>query len=227
MQRHRSLLLPASTALVLILLTSVLQGRWTQRGEDTTSEELNSLAAAYEKIPLTVGDWVGERHEEQTSRRELEMAGAKGHLSATFTNPRTGQTVSVYMICGMSRDVSIHTPDACYPGAGFLMEGKTQQFPFRVGDHQIEFTTAVFTKSTLDGTQRLRLFWAWNAGTGWESPEWPRLRFGGRQALNKLYLISIAPPEEPIHECPSLAFASQFLPAVEQVLYPQGATAKP
>lgn len=112
MQRHWSLIVPASVGFVLILLTSILQGRWTQRWEDTTSEELLTLAAAYEKIPMSVGDWTGERHPEPTNRRELEMAGAKGHLSASFTNPRTGQVASVYMICGISRDVSVHTPEA-------------------------------------------------------------------------------------------------------------------
>ncbi|MEN6498615.1 MAG: exosortase-associated EpsI family protein [Thermoguttaceae bacterium] len=224
MQRHWSLIVPASVGFVLILLTSILQGRWTQRWEDTTSEELLTLAAAYEKIPMSVGDWTGERHPEPTNRRELEMAGAKGHLSASFTNPRTGQVASVYMICGISRDVSVHTPEACYPGAGFLMEGKPQKFPIRVGDTEVEFTTAVFTKSTPTGTQRLRLFWAWNAHGRWESPDWPRLRFGGRQALNKLYLIGDAPPDQPIHESPLLAFGSQFLAAVEKVLFPSPAS---
>lgn len=227
MQRHWSVILPASVGLVLIVLTSILQGRWTQRWEDTTSEELATLAATYDKIPMSVGDWEGQRNQEENNRRELEMAGAKGHLSANFTNPSTGQMVSVYMICGVSRDVSVHTPEACYPGAGFLMEGKTQKYPLRLGDTEIEFTTAVFTKSTPAGTQRLRLFWAWNAGRSWESPDWPRLRFGGRQALNKLYLISTAPLDEPIHESPSLAFASQFLPEVQKVLFPQTQAVKP
>lgn len=226
MQRHWSLIVPASVGLVLILLTSILQGRWTQRWEDNTSEELLTMAKAYERIPLTVGDWEGEVSKGETNQRELEAAGAVGHLSANYTNPKTGQVVSVYMICGASRDVSIHTPEACYPGAGFLMEGKTQKYTLRSGNSEAVFTTAVFTKATSAGTQRLRLFWAWNADGTWESPDWPRLQFGGRQALNKLYLISAAPADQPINDSPVLPFANGFLPEVQKVLSPK-APAKP
>lgn len=219
MQRHWSLIVPTSVAVVLIVLTSVLQGRWTQRWEDTTSEELVAMAAAYSKIPMTVGDWEGERSQQEANRRELEVAGAEGHLSANYTNPKNNQMVSVYMICGASRNVSVHTPEACYPGAGFVMEGRTQKYTLRSGASAAEFTTAVFVKSTPSGTQRLRLFWAWTTDGTWESPDWPRLRFGGRQALNKLYLISVAPPDQPVNESPIIGFAEVFLPEVQKVLF--------
>jgi hypothetical protein len=219
MQRHWSLILPASVGLVLIVLTSIQQGYWTQRWEDNTSEELAALAKAYAQIPLTVGDWEGEKSKEQGNQRELQAAGAVGHLSANYTNPKTGQVVSVYMICGASRDVSIHTPEACYPGAGFLMEGKTQKYTLGSSSSPAEFTTAVFTKSTAAGTQRLRLFWAWTVDGNWQSPDYPRLVFGGRQSLNKIYLISVAPPDQPINESPVEGFAKLFLPETQKTLF--------
>jgi len=217
MQRHWSLIVPASVGLVLILFASVLQGKWTQRWEDSESQELKVFKTVYEKIPMTVGDWEGERSKEETNQRELEAAGAEAHLSANYTNPKNGQTVSVYMICGASRNVSVHTPEACYPGAGFVMEGRTQKYTVGAA----EFTTAVFTKSTPSGTQRLRLFWAWTADGTWQSPDFPRLVFGGRQSLNKLYLITAAPPDQQVNDSPILPFAAAFLPEVQKVLFPK------
>ena len=227
MKRHLSLIVPAAVGVVLIVSCSIVQGLWTERWGSRTSEKLRAFAEAFGKIPMTVGDWEGERSQEETDPRELEVAGAEEHLSANYHNPKTGDSVSVYMICGASRSVSVHTPEACYPGAGFLMEGKTQTYTIHTESSKAEFTTAVFVKSEASGTQRLRLFWAWNAEGVWEAPDWPRMKYGGRRALNKIYLITPTPPNQPINESPCLRFAEAFLPEVDHLLFPKASGDSP
>jgi hypothetical protein len=220
MKRHLSLIVPVTAGVALIVLCSIVEGLWTERWGSTTSEELRAFVEAFNKIPMNLGDWEGER-----TKEEAEVAGAEGHLSANYHNAKIGETVSVYMICGASRNVSVHTPEACYPGAGFKMEGKTQKFTLRTESSEAEFTTAVFFKDEASGTQRLRLFWAWNAEGVWEAPDWPRMKYGGRRPLNKIYLIAPAPKEQQVNESPSLMFAELFLPEVDKVLFPAASAA--
>ena len=89
------------------------------------------------------------------------------------------------------------------------------------------FTTAVFTKNDGRGQQRVRVFWAWNANGVWESPEFPRARYGGRRALNKIYLIAAAPQDQPIEENATVEFARCFLPAANRAIFPEKAERAP
>lgn len=224
MQRNRSLIPVVAAALAMIVLTAVVQGFWTERWRPAVSDQLRAFAAALARIPMTLGDWDGQMRE-MADPRTLEAAGAIGHLNRTYRNPRTGAAVSVFLLCGPSRSVAIHTPDACYPGAGFRQEGKPQTVPLKYttasGTEQMaELTTVIFIKEDAAGTQRLRLFWGWNAQGKWEAPEWPRVRFGGRTALNKLYLICPEPTEAPLEQSPAWQFAPLFLSATDAQLFP-------
>jgi hypothetical protein len=229
MKRSMTLLLAVGIAVVLIVGTALVEGRWTDRWQSQTSDELRSLASAMSAVPLSVGDWDGEDRKE-ANQDQLKAAGAVGHLSRTYRNPKSGDVVSIYMICGASRDIAIHTPDACYPGAGFHLEGDPTKVVFQYSSdpnladkpeaatRSAEFMTAVFMKEEPAGVQRLRIFWAWNATGNWEAPDWPRLRFGGRAALSKLYLICPEPIATPTEESTALQFAKVFLPAADRQL---------
>lgn len=224
MQQHRSLILAVAVAVAMIVTTAVVQGHWTERWQPTVSEQLRGFVAALPNIPLSLGDWDGESLT-KTSQRELTAAGAAGHLSRSYRNPRTGSALSVFLISGPSREVAIHTPDACYPGAGFRQEGKPVKVDLKYTTPAgqaatAELTTVVFFKEEPTGVQRLRLYWSWNAHDKWESPEWPRVRFGGRTALNKLYLICPEPTARAPEESPAIEFAQLFLPAVDGQLFP-------
>jgi hypothetical protein len=224
MKRHLPLVVPAAVAVVVILLTSIVQGIWTERWGANVGEQVRAFAAGIDAIPLIVGDWEAPEIEEEPTdleRQQLNAAGAVGHLSRTYRNPKTGDAVSVYMISGASRNVAVHTPDACYPGAGFRMEGDSKLFSIQTGSTSAEFRTAVFLKEEPTGSQRLRIFWAWNAHGTWEAPTMPRLRYGGRTALNKIYLISQAPPGETAGDSPVIEFAERFLPLANAKLFPE------
>lgn len=216
--RYTPLVVPSAVAVVLIVLCSIVQGLWTDRWTSTVSAQLQKYADAFGQIPMVMGDWEGDASGE-SSERELAAAGAVGHLSRVYRNPKTGETVSVYMICGASRNVAVHTPDACYPGAGFRPESENQKYSVKTGESEAEFFTNVFLREEPTGTQRLRVFWAWNVDGHWESPNWPRMKYGGRAALNKMYLIAPAPHGQTIDQSPALEFADLFIPEVNQVLF--------
>ena len=88
MKRHLSLILPVAAGMALIVFTSIVQGLWTERWGRTTSEELLAFAEAFKDLPLTVGDWEGDRVEEEADPRVMEVAGAEEYLSANYHNAK-------------------------------------------------------------------------------------------------------------------------------------------
>lgn len=219
MQSRFPVLVPAAVAALAIVLVSLVQAVLTDSWSDAPSEEALAFARALQDIPRSAGDWEGE-DVPGASEQERKASGAVGILSRVYRNHGTGEVVTVHLICGAARDVAIHTPDACYPGSGFrALEDPT---PYRVpgGGSGGEFFTSLFMREAPSDMQRLRVFWAWNIGSGWEAPEYPRMRFGARQALNKLYLISHAPEGQSVENSSSLALADALLPAVQKSLFP-------
>lgn len=224
MKRHLPLILPAAVGFVLIAVASLVQGLWTERWAPTISDKLKAYAAALESVPTAIGAHWEAKSTTEMDPREREAAGAVGDLSRTYWNPRTQEEVSVYLICGPSRHVAVHNPKACYTSSGFRMEDKVAVYKIPFGDTAAEFRTAVFLKEDATATQPLRVFWAWTADGNWEAPEWPRMKFGGRTALNKVYLICRSTPGEKIEDNPAYDFAREFLPVVTRLLYPPPAT---
>ncbi|MCS7306530.1 MAG: EpsI family protein [Thermoguttaceae bacterium] len=229
MKAHLPLVLPSAVGTVLIILTTLVQGILTERWGPSSSEQLNAFATALQKVPTRIGDWEVQEITEMDPR-EREAAGAVGDLSRTYRNPHTQEVVSVYLICGPSRAVAVHTPEACYVSSGFRIEDKIQPYDIPFANTKGEFRTATFLKEDPTGSQLLRVFWAWNATGQWEAPEWPRMKYGGRTPLNKVYFIARSVPGEPVAESPALAFAKEFLPVVTALLFPEQAplmSAKP
>ena len=192
LKRHLPLLLPAAAALLLVVLSSYVQGVWTQRWDSTAPERLQHFVKVLDgQIPMEIGAWKGEKLDPENpedEELELQVAGAVEHVSRVYRHESSGAEVHVYMICGMSRSVAKHTPDACYPGAGFRPVGS-------IGDQLIaeaddsQFATALFTKESAKlGTERRRVFWAWNAKGKWEAPDYPRFEYRGATPLLKMYL---------------------------------------
>ena len=126
-------------ALALIVGSGLVHGAWTNRWR--TAPALADLAARLESVPTVLGDWTA------TSRaippRELAMAGAVGQISRVYTNPTKGLTVSVLLLCGLPGNISTHTPDVCYPGAGYTL-GNGERFVHRYGVPERAETVASF-----------------------------------------------------------------------------------
>ena len=81
-------------------------------------------------VPDVLGDWKVSSKRELPSR-ELAMTGAVGYISRTYTNPGKALAVSVLLLSGLPGAITTHTPDACYPGAGYTL-GNAEKFPTEV-----------------------------------------------------------------------------------------------
>lgn len=186
------------------------------------------------EIPREFGDWVGV--DRDVSQEILETAGADGYIDRTYTNTRTNQQVSIWLIVGHFRQVARHTPNVCYRAAGYEQVEKESMHKMEVLDLPTStFRTAKFmiNKNGVDLYQRV--YWAWwkpepleegdsaqDVNIAWAGPEDPRLEFGFCRALYKLYFTAGTTAEERPDESVCLEFAEEFLPIVHERLRTSG-----
>ncbi len=204
-----------AVALVLIIGTGLFHGTWTNRWR--LSPGLTELAARLNTVPEVLGDWKATSRRELPPR-ELAMTGAVGYISRTYTNPSKALAVSVLLLSGLPGTITTHTPDACYPGAGYTL-GNAEKFELKYGAGQrAEFQTAVASR---DGAHpsHLRLYWSWCSSKGWSAPEDARWALAAEPMLSKLYVVretvgaKIAPKDDPCDE-----FMTLLLPALDRAM---------
>jgi hypothetical protein len=145
-----------------------------------------------------------------------------GHISYAYTNNLTGQTVSIYLVCGHAQKITLHTPDRCYPASGFTAASQQTRQPIEWDGTAADFFTKSFRKASVGGTQVLRIFWAWTTDGVWQAPNYPRVAFGGERVLYKLYFICpVQKRGEQPYESDALEFARIFMPDLQRALFPQ------
>jgi hypothetical protein len=204
-------------ALFLILGTGVVQGmrtgRWQVNGR--IEEAVRNLDA----LPSHVGDWEAE----EVPLAGREPPGVAAHRCWRFTHSRTGQSVTVYLVCGRPGPVAIHTPDVCYGANGYSIGTPIKYVPADSDTlGAAGFWTADMARTTHADRSRLRIFWAWNTGNGWQASGNPRLDFAAEPVLFKIYLLhdltGVGDPS--LDRDPAVEFMQALLPSVNPVLFP-------
>ena len=213
-------------AAVLVAAVTLLQGIWTERwGEKKVADTLKTRAAILERVfPEKFGDWEFEK-ELESDPKELERAGAVGHVSRLYRNVRTKSRISAFVVCATPHDASGHTPDRCYPGAGFEIGESEHRQPVTLANgRKAETFTGTFRKQG----QTLRVFWTYGGDGMWIAPQIARFELAGRDAVYKLYAIideTRLKGSQSMIECSD--FLAALLPALDQAVAAAGESAAP
>jgi EpsI family protein len=210
--------LPIAVAVVIMAISGYAQGVWSERW--MTFPELDLYAEQLNAIPETIGQWQGTDLG-QSDEKVKKISGAVGELMRTYRNP-AGDEVRVSIICARQRDIFYHTPERCYPAAGFDMQGEPQQEVLEIGNTTAEFFTTSFLKSEPTGTHAERGYWSWTGDGKWIAPRNPKLEFAGHRALYKLYVFATIPAGNKGKQTTDFCeqFIREFIPAAEQALKP-------
>lgn len=240
----RDSLLAGLAAILLVAGVTLVEGRWTERWAEQHDEALANAARRLERsFPVTFGEWQQDRQLE-TSKAELERAGAVGSVSRVYRNQKTKTPVSAFVVCASPHDASGHTPDRCYPGAGFEIAEQEHREKIQLRDGRTaEAYTGTFAR---EGTV-LRVFWTYGvpkkaedstaAATpaptaeesgrdpdaprplAWVAPQIARITLNEFPAVYKLYAIidqSKMPSSRAMAECSD--FIAEALPAFEEAI---------
>jgi hypothetical protein len=188
-------------------------------------------------VPYTLGEegeWEGT--DLPVEKKVLEVAGAEGYIQRRYVNKNTNQFVDVWFIVGNFRQVSKHTPNACYVYAGFKELEKPHRFDKFDVSPKPEFFTSKFGRTNPQGFDEYqRVFWAWwkpevleegqspeDVEVKWTAPDNARTEFGPCRALYKLYFTAASDASESDERSACVDFANIFLPEVEKVLKQSG-----
>lgn len=176
-----------AVAAALVAATTMLQGQWSERWvKRDVAASLTRDAVILERVfPTRFGDWEMEI-ELESDPKEMQAAGAVGHVSRVFRNVRSGARVSAFVVCATPYDASIHTPDRCYPGAGFEVAESEHRQTVPLADGRAgETWTGTFQKKE----QTIRVFWTYGGHGQWLAPQIARIDLAGMDAVYKLYAV--------------------------------------
>lgn len=187
----------AVAAGAFVVATTYLHGRMTDRWSGrNVSGELSKAAALLEAgFPREAGTWQAVEDLE-ADPRELQRAGAVGYVSRSYRQEAGGPLVAAFVVCATPHEASGHTPDRCYPGAGFEIGETEHRETITLGDgRRAEAFSGTFRKSG----QTLRVFWTYGVAGAWVAPQIARIELANSSAVYKLYAIvdetSLSPGE--------------------------------
>jgi hypothetical protein len=206
-------------ALVTVLLavpgSGLVTGFWTGRWGSLPA--VQRAAARLERVPLTpLGDW--DVRARELNPRAVRIAELEGYISRDYVH-RTGTIVSVLLVCGRAGPISVHTPEICYAGAGYISGAapKTIEGP---GGVPARFLVRDFRKGNVATPTLLRIFLSWGYKGGWSAPARPRLTFFDKPYLYKLYVIrTMSKPNEAIDQDPANELIKKLMPQLQEALF--------
>jgi hypothetical protein len=199
-------------ALSAIAGVTVYEGLRFEFWNTTDPEELNRFATRLDAVPKSFGDWSSEAAE--VDETQLAAAEIRAHVSRNYVNSKSGAKVNVFLVCGKTHPMAIHSPDQCYGAAGFAQGDPSRKY-VEANGRVAEFWSSRFTRDMNLEQQALDIVWGWAGDDGvWQAPTNPRPHFSNKNALYKLYLIT-----EPGSDADANEFLEAFLPVLDQRLF--------
>ncbi len=197
-------------ALVLLTLSGIVHGKWTNRWAQGAEVEGKKLL---EGLDAPVGDW---QPGEFTKIEAAEMAPKTQCQARRFNPLKSGKWVQVSVTTGGAEAVAVHTPDVCYLGAGWRIRGaKTKEVINSADGSEIAFWMADFVKTSSTGNEAIRVRWAWSSEGKWEAPNFPVWWFHGAPILYKVYMVHPLTEEEDLtRDDPYRKFAADLITAL-------------
>jgi hypothetical protein len=184
----------------------------------TNSEDARAAAAKLNSIPAAFGDWTST--EQPQDPKVIRRAEATNHFSRLYSHRKKNITVNVLLLCGPTGPIGAHSPEVCYAGSGYQMNGDPQKKTLVLPDGSATYWTARFEKKGAFD-HPLRLAWMWGVDGDWVAATNPRSEFALRGALYKLY-VQHAEQRTPAKEKETTEqiqeFLTDFLPVVKKAL---------
>jgi hypothetical protein len=171
---------------LLLALTGLAAGLWSNRW---STGSVGAVPGQLSKIPLEIQEWAGRSN--PMNDREQAVGQIDDYAIRQYQNTRDGTTLLAMVVGGRAGPISVHTPDVCFPGAGFKQVGATilREIPGTRDNVTYPFRTAEFVKVTGGQTTRIRVYWSWLSTEGWSTPAEPRIAFARESALYKVYIV--------------------------------------
>jgi hypothetical protein len=210
--------LPIGAAVIAMAVVAYFQGSLSERW--AKFPELKVYAKQVSEVPKKVGEWTWQS-DEKNDPKIMKEAGAAAALGRQYQNEK-GETVGIFVICGRPQDLKHHTPERCYPAAGFEQTSTPTPEEIETADgKQAGFMTATFTRVESGAQTAQRVYWSFTTDGDWKAPDDFRWAFGGTRAMYKVYVTApVGFREKEGEESAAKELIRELIPALNRAFQP-------
>jgi hypothetical protein len=220
--------LPLAAAVAAILIATLVHAYYTERFTPRVTTTLTAFTQVLPEVPMTIGKW--EASVQELDPEQFKLTNCPAAFQRMYRNRETGETVSVYLVVGSGRNITMHSPDWCYAAEGYQQEGSVAQYriPVKGMASAPEFATAYFRhpeSQSGPGARGVRILWTYSEDGNWQGPTVAKLRYTIRPALFKIYFIAdVTEDRSTVQDTAIPKFVKTALPVINDVLFAKNNT---
>jgi len=167
------------------------------------------------EIPMKLGPWKGE--ESKLDSEIARVTGAVDMASRIYTDQRTGTKVSVVVLYGPATKVYIHSPENCYPRAGFRQIDNRMVQEISNGREEVPFASLLYEKGGGSTIERHQVYYSWLYGNMWSPVTLKQKQVDRLPGMFKVHVDRIVGLHEKIDaDDPGLKFLSILMPDLQR-----------
>lgn len=117
------------------------------------------------ELPLNLGPWKGETAE--LDPQIARSTGAVEHVFRRYVNQMTGVSLDLIVLYGPAADMFIHSPEVCYPKAGYETAAGPDDRVIRGDGFEAPFRSLVYMKGEGGQTERQEVYYSWRFNGRW------------------------------------------------------------
>lgn len=203
---------------------------WQDARFGAASKGASTPPFSLKSLPTSVGAWRAIDGTEQTlDPRVARIAGCSDHVIRTYVHEATGVQVTAMVLYGNAEAVSGHTPEVCYPSAGYgLADGPTAR-DVALGESKASFRSCLFARGGEESSAREEVYCSFRHDGRWFADvenHWKVFRH--RPSMYKVQTQRrVAYGEHRDLDNPTEAFLRELVPALERRLGTDAAVGTP
>ena len=201
-------------ACALLVASGLIRSWQAMRIQAELARGLND-SFPLESLPLALGDWQGEST--QLNEEIARGTGAKQIVTRRYVNQHTGVTLDVILLFGQAVDMYIHSPELCYPSAGFgLLSGPDLRM-IQTPSGDAPFRALVYAKGEGASANLQEVYYSWRYNGRWSPEIGIQKHFERISGMYKIHIARHSTGREARYEGnPSEAFLRVLLPEIER-----------
>jgi EpsI family protein len=171
-------------------------------------------------VPDQLGPWKGE-----TAKIDEEIAkgtGAAQLVTRRYVNQATGVQIEVILLFGKAVNIYMHSPEVCYPSAGFALEGAMEDRLIPAGgDERARFRRMVYSKGAGTRAEHQEVYYAWWYDGRWTPTIGALKHFERVSGMYKVQIGRMIPATEALDAAsgsPAESFLKELLPEFQRRL---------
>jgi EpsI family protein len=166
-------------------------------------------------VPMNLGRWKGGPTEldEQIAR----YTGADQIITRRYVDQDTGAAVDMILLYGPAADVYLHSPEVCYPSAGFTLEAGPDDRVVDAPPYKAPFRSLVYAKGEGAHSDRQEVYFTWWYDGHWTPQVGKQKHFERIPGMYKIHLARrVVAAEKRDVGNPCEALLKVLLPEVER-----------